>query len=291
MSEASDRIRADFKRSDDKRDAGLKTPDDIVRFDDICYGDDKKWQILDVYRPKDSEGVVLPVIVSIHGGGWVYGDKERYQFYCMNLAERGFAVVNFTYRLAPDFKFPAPLEDTDLVIRWILAHADEYKMDVNNIFAVGDSAGAHILGLYTSILTNPDYASNFSFKAVEGFVFKAIGLNCGAYKILDQGSMNLMDDYLPDRGSDRELELIYVPSHIRSNYPPVFLMTATGDFLNNQPYMMAEKLTEVRVPFVYRLYGDKNHRLGHVFHCDIRSEYAKKCNDDECNFFKSLIKE
>ena len=100
-----------------------------------------------------------------------------------------------------------------------------------------------------------------------------------------------MDDYLPDRGSDREMELICVPSHIRSNFPPVFLMTATGDFLNNQPYLMAEKLTEVQVPFIYRLYGDKNHRLGHVFHCDIRSEYAKECNDDECNFFKSMIRQ
>ena len=63
-----------------------------------------KWQKLDVYRQKDATGK-LPVIVSVHGGGWVYGDKERYQFYCMDLAERGFAVVNFSYRLAPEYKF------------------------------------------------------------------------------------------------------------------------------------------------------------------------------------------
>lgn len=94
MVRISDIIRAEFAEGDNKRDAGLKTPENIVRYDDIIYGTESKWQKLDVYRPKDAMGK-LPVIVSVHGGGWVYGDKERYQFYCMDLAERGFAVVNF----------------------------------------------------------------------------------------------------------------------------------------------------------------------------------------------------
>ena len=108
MVRISDIIRAEFAEGDNKRDAGLKTPENIVRYDDIIYGTESKWQKLDVYRQKDATGK-LPVIVSVHGGGWVYGDKERYQFYCMDLAERGFAVVNFSYRLAPEYKFPASL--------------------------------------------------------------------------------------------------------------------------------------------------------------------------------------
>ena len=67
---------------------------------------------MDVYRPRDTDAVI-PVIVSVHGGGWGYGDKERYQYYCMSLAQQGFAVVNFSYRLASKYKFPAPLEDTN----------------------------------------------------------------------------------------------------------------------------------------------------------------------------------
>ena len=63
-------------KADTERDKGLTTPEDIKRFDDIPYGADEKWQILDVYRPKSHEGEKLPVIVSIHGGGWVYGSKE-----------------------------------------------------------------------------------------------------------------------------------------------------------------------------------------------------------------------
>ena len=81
MSKASDTVRIEFKKNDDIRDAGLTTPEDILRYDDIVYGTDPKWQSLDVYRPKAAERKKLPVIVSVHGGGWVYGDKERYQFY------------------------------------------------------------------------------------------------------------------------------------------------------------------------------------------------------------------
>lgn len=167
MSEMSDTIRKLFREGDDRRDAGLTTPEGIRRFDDIVYGEDAERQILDVYRPRDKAGV-LPVIVSVHGGGWVYGDKERYQYYCMDLACRGFAVVNFTYRLAPEYKFPAALEDTNQVFAWVLDHAEEYGFDRTRIFGVGDSAGAHNLGLYAAVCTNPEYAAKYSFQPPEG---------------------------------------------------------------------------------------------------------------------------
>lgn len=114
MEKMSSIIRREFKKGDDIRDAGLTAPDDVIRYKDIAYGKDSAMQVLDVYRPKDTEGN-LPVIVSVHGGGWVYGDKELYQYYCMSIAQRGFAVVNFTYRLAPEYQFPAPMEDTNSV--------------------------------------------------------------------------------------------------------------------------------------------------------------------------------
>ena len=110
-------MREKFNAGDEIRDAGLKTPEGVRRFDGIVYGTDSKWNVLDVYRPKNSEGK-LPVIISFHGGGWVYGDKERYQYYCMNFTRLGFAVVNFTYRLAPEFQHPAGLEDMNSVARW-----------------------------------------------------------------------------------------------------------------------------------------------------------------------------
>jgi acetyl esterase/lipase len=292
MSEYSDKIRSLFKEGDDIRDAGLTSPEDVVRFDDIVYGEDPKWQVMDVYRPKAAEGKKLPVIVSIHGGGWVYGDKERYQYYCMSLAQHGFAVANFTYRLAPDFKFPAPLEDTNLVIKWIFAHAEEYGLDTKHIFAVGDSAGAHQLGLYAAICTNPEYAAKFSFKVPEGFAPTAIALNCGAYKIeknVDDSTGNLMNDYLENGGTEEEIEMVCVPNHITEAYPPTFYMTCTGDFLLGQAAVLGEKLLEKSIPHEFHFYGDAQHTLGHVFHCNMKLEEAKRCNRDECDYFKKFL--
>lgn len=121
-------LRASFKISDTIRDRGLQAPKDIVRFDNLPYGTDPRWQTLDVYRPKNAGDTALPVIVSVHGGGWVYGDKNLYQYYCMSLAQHGFAVVNFSYRLAPRHKFPAALQDTDAVFHWVMAHAVDYHL-------------------------------------------------------------------------------------------------------------------------------------------------------------------
>ena len=127
MSTTSERIRREFAASDAVRDAGLTIPDDIQRYDDIAYGSNPL-QKLDVYRPKNSMGK-LPVIISVHGGGWVYGDKELYQYYTMSLAQRGFTVINFSYRLAPESQYPAQIEDVATVFDWVNNHAEQYGMD------------------------------------------------------------------------------------------------------------------------------------------------------------------
>ena len=296
MSKASDTMRKEWAINDAKRDAGLTTPEDIKRFDDIQYGPDPKWNVLDVYRPRAEEGK-LPVIVSVHGGGWVYGDKELYQFYCMSLAQRGFAVVNFTYRLAPEEKYPAPLEDTNSVIEWMFENQENYQLDMENVFMVGDSAGGHLAGLYGAICTNPEYAANYDFKVPHGFVPKALGLNCGAYSPLSEtpvvgGSQDeeLMGDFLPEKGYARERSLINVPDHVTPQYPPVYLMTCVDDFCKPQAPLMEKALKENQVNYEYVIYGDEENPLYHVFHVTIQEPMGQKCNDEECEFFRKIMK-
>ena len=299
MSQASDMVRKGFGEGDAARDAGLSTPEDIVRYDDIIYGPDPAWQRLDVYRPKatiSEDGILtkLPVIFSVHGGGWVYGDKERYQFYCMSLAQRGFAVVNFTYRLAPEFKDPASLEDTNLVVAWILDNAQQFGFDTDHIFGVGDSAGGHKLGLYAAICTNPAFAATFPFTAPDGFVPTAIGLNCGVYTFGDPTALNdldllIMKDLLPDGGTPEELEHISTVNFITKNYPPTFYMTCTGDFLKPQASYLSAALLENDIPHEFHYFGNHEEMLGHVFHLNIRSERAKEFNDLECDYFKRFL--
>ena len=295
MSEMSEWVRINFRKGDLARNRGLSTPEDVVRSDNIAYGEDPKWQLLDVYRPAGQEGKKLPVIVSVHGGGWVYGDKEIYQFYCMSLAQRGFAVVNFSYRLAPEVKFPASLEDTNAVFVWVFDHAEEYGFDTKNVFAVGDSAGGHNLMMFTALCTNPDYAKAFSFAPPEGFVPRAIGLNCAAMLLVmsdrpeDVFFTSLMRDYLPQQGSEAEQRLIHTIDHVTGAFPPVFLMTAEKDMLKPDALALSQKLMEQNVPFVFRYYRDAEEELGHVFHLDIRSKTANLCSDEECRFFESLL--
>ncbi len=296
MSELSEMIRKNFKEGDDQRDEGLTAPEDIRRFDDIAYGGDTKRQLLDVYRPKASEGMLLPVIVSVHGGAWVYGDKERYQYYCMSLAQNGFAVVNFTYRLAPEYKFPSQLEDTNSVFAWVLEHAEQYGFDTRYVFAVGDSAGAHLLSLYSAICTNEEYAKNYDFRIPEGFVPTAVALNCGVYNMDDEKkreevTSSIMADLLPEQGTPEELKLVSPERYVTDRFPPTYLMTASGDFLKKHALYMAECLTEREVEFEYHFYGNSEKVLGHVFHVNMKLKEAAECNKEECGFFRKYMKE
>ncbi len=293
MSVTSDKLRAEFGAQDAIRDAGLTSPKDVRRFDDIAYGPHPQ-QRLDVYRPVDEAGK-LPVIVSVHGGGWVYGDKELYQYYTMNLAQRGFAVVNFSYRLAPETQYPAQMADIKAVFDWAHAHADEYGLDTGNLFAVGDSAGAHLLGLYCDACTNPEYAALYDFDAPFGPAPSAVGLACGAYTIggdvggnWDQ-DLKLMEDLLPGGPTPENLRLVDVRRWITPAFPETFFFTCTGDFLQEQADALQLTLRERQVPHVMRFYGDAGHALGHVFHCNMRSEEGRRCNDEQCAFFRNVM--
>jgi len=197
-------------------------------------------------------------------------------------------VVNFTYRLAPEFQYPAPLEDTNLVFEWIERNAEQYGLDKERVFAVGDSAGGHLLGMYAAILTNPALAERFSFRAPKGVTLRAVGLNCGAFLMegADGSTNGLMQEFLPGGGTEEELREISVTNHVTEAYPPVFLMTAVGDFLIDQALFMAKTLTEKKVPFEFHFYGNAEHPLGHVFHCNMRLEIAAVCNREECAFFQ-----
>ena len=69
----------------------------------------------------------------------------------MNLAEAGFTVINASYRLAPNHHFHAQIEDVALIVQWVIDHAEEYHLDLDNLFMIGDSVGAHLASMYCCI--------------------------------------------------------------------------------------------------------------------------------------------
>ncbi len=287
-------IRAMFAQGDDARDAGLTAPETVARYTDISYGPHGKWNLLDVYRPKEAGDDLLPVIVSVHGGGWVYGDKDRYQYYCMDLARRGFAVVNFSYRLAPEDRFPAAVEDVNAVFWWLLDHAAEYHLDLDRLFTVGDSAGGQLSAQYNAMLTDPSYAALYDFAVPAGKLrVRGAAYNCAHFQF-DAESKNPFDQqtfatYFGE--SWRELLLkTNTLDHITPAFPPAFVMTSWYDFLREQAQPMCRLLAEKGVRCEYRLYGNEGEEyMGHVFHLNLRLKEAERCNDEECAFFRSLM--
>ena len=85
------------------------------------------------------------------------------------------------------------------------------------------------------------------------------------------------------------LRLLHVPDHVTADFPPSYVMTSNRDFLHAEPVHLLEKFDQLGVPYRYRMYGDAEHPLWHVFHCDLRLDAAKQANDDECAFFRSLL--
>ena len=273
-----------FGISDYFRDRGLTTPSDVIRVDNRRYGDDPM-QVFDVYYPKGTDHP-LPTIVSIHGGGYTYGSKEVYQYYCMNLAQHGFTVVNYSYRLAPKHKFPSQLEDTNAVLTAICASAEEYPIDTENIFFVGDSAGGHLNAQYSAAVTNPAYAKLLSLE-IPAFTLRATALNCGVYEMKDVTGSSMK--YYLDGDPEKYTEQLDIMGHITSAFPPAFVMSSTGDMCLPFAVPMSDCLTKAGVENEVHIYGDDSTKPPHVFHINIRNKIAEQCNKDECDFFRERI--
>lgn len=281
---------------DREKNRGLTDPEDIIPHENIPFGPLEETQLLDVYTPRERAlGEKLPVVVSVHGGGWVYGSKESYRFYCMSLAQHGFGVVNFTYRLAPQYPHPAQMEDLDLVVAWVKEKGAAYGLDRERIFLVGDSAGGHLAALYACVCTNPECARLYPTLSPNGFVPLGLALNCGVY-LMEKVPVpvelvaRLTLQLLGEQAGEEDYYNASPIHFVTRDYPPTFLMTANLDFLKGQAPLLREKLGEVGVPYRYRVFGTDRRPLGHVFHCDLRLEQAARCNREEMEFFREILR-
>ncbi len=140
------------------------------KFLDIAYANVSNAQKLDIYLP-DTISTSLPVIVSIHGGAFMFGDKGDGQVVPMlDGVKRGYAVVSINYRLSGESKFPKQINDVKAAIRWIRANSAKYHLDPNRIAVWGGSAGGNLSALAGTsggvkeledlTLGNPEYSSN-----------------------------------------------------------------------------------------------------------------------------------
>jgi acetyl esterase/lipase len=121
-----------------------RLPDGAIAQRDLAYvPNGHERQKLDLYLPK--EGTNLPLIINIHCGAFKAGSKE--QGVPLDYLRQGYAVASINYRLSQHAKFPAQIEDCKAAVRWLRAHAGEYRLDANHIAAWGAFAGGHLAAM------------------------------------------------------------------------------------------------------------------------------------------------
>lgn len=286
---AAKAMNAMCKENDDKRDAGL--PHDIPeveRFDDIAYGPKEKWNLLDVYLPR-KRGKKVPTIISIHGGGWVYGTKETYQFFGLSLAKNGFAFVNFNYQLAPEVEFPGELDDVNRAMHWVATHGSEYHLDLDNIFIIGDSAGGQMAMQYLTILTNDDFRQKFGYEK-PNFIVRAAAINCGAAFLNLPGMIEgAPQAYFTDNVLETKKDMLETEEYITQDIPPLLLTTANQDFIRDCTVRLDGFLTAKHINHVFRSYGTPEEPKAHVFNYNVKDPVATKCNLEILDFFKQYL--
>lgn len=112
--------------------------------------------LCDVYSPTTAAPKSgFPVVVVVHGGGWISGDKWTLEGYSRMLAQNGMVAVTINYRLAPAHKFPAQVDDVRQALLWVKANARRLSLDLSRLGLFGYSAGGHLSALVASLADEP----------------------------------------------------------------------------------------------------------------------------------------
>ena len=215
----------------------------------IAYGPDPM-QALDVYAPLGPSGPA-PVVMFFHGGGWQTGRRQEYGFAGRALASRGFLTLVAGYRLVPQVRYPAFLEDAAAAAAWAVAHAGEFGGDPSRLSLIGHSAGAYIalqLALDRRYLRAAE---------VDPAVVKAVVGLSGPYTFLPLRSPATTATF----SAAEDLDATQPINHVRADAPPTLLIHGGRDTAVNagQTVRMGRALTGSDALAEVRIFQDLTH--------------------------------
>lgn len=287
-------------KSDKKRMATQTPPENVVKVKDVEYLDDgDPYHKFDVFYPEGTipkEG--LPVIIDIHGGGWMYASKDLNEYYCMELANKGYCVFSISYRLVPDVTVYEQIKDCTDALAYINSNMKNYPANKKTVMLTGDSAGGQ-LALYSTILNN-----NPDAREIFGTVDTKLNIKCllltspvtyaksgGWFSIYTKKMWG--KDY-KTKAAYNYMDLDEI-MELANNMPPTYFITSSGDTLAHDQTVnaynyFADKGYECEIQDFTDLRDGK--KLPHVFSVlDPFDEYGQKAIDNALDYYqKSLLK-
>lgn len=291
------------EKQDKKRLASIKSLPGVRCVKDIVYlNDSDPMHQLNLYWPEGETGNI-PTIIDIHGGGWMYGDKDLNRPYCECLASKGFRVMGMSYRLLPNTDLQGMVQDIFASIHYLEDHAVEYGFDLGNVLLTGDSAGGHLTSLVMCIQQSEKLQKIYGVKPF-GFNFTAAAICNGVCEMHDiyafTGPLC--------RGSDKEMKKMLLGrqgtnapwngymnfSQVIGEAKPLPLMVISSE--SDPFYVHIQWLLETlrqkcwSCETVIWKKEDGKH-LGHVFQiANPDWEESKVTNDKMLDFFREAIR-
>lgn len=283
--------------SDAKVHEKQTAPENIARVKDIPYIDDgNSYHQLDVLYPEDIEpGEKLPVIIDIHGGGWMYSTKDLNENYCLSLADRGFVVFNLSYRLVPDVTVNEQIQDVACALKWISENMSEYPCDAQNIMLTGDSAGGQLSVYAAVLLQSPELREIFGVVDVDMDLTALVLTSPVAYMKSDS-PLSVYTKILWGRDYKDKATYDYMNLDEIIDYaqemPPTYLITSSGDSLAHDQTVKAYELLDSKgFPCEIADYGKVDgKKLVHVFSVlEPYDEAGKTAIDKAIEFYRNAI--
>ena len=208
-----------------------------------------------IYTPLSSGRDLLPALVYFHGGGWVLGTLDTHDNACRKLANQTpCVVVAVDYRLAPEHKFPAAVEDADAAVVWVAEHAEEIGSDPARLAVGGDSAGGNLAAVVAQITRDrggpPLVFQLLVYPVTDHYAagMPSYAENAEGYYLTRDNMMWFIDHYLRDARDRDDPRFAPLRNMNLRGLPPALVLTAEYDPLRDEGERYAERLLAAGVP-------------------------------------------
>lgn len=250
-----------------------------------------------IYHPRRAEGGAraepLPVVLYFHGGGWVVGSVSSHDALCRRLSNGSECiVVSVEYRLAPEHKYPAAVEDAYAATTWVSSHADEIGGDPQRIVVAGDSAGGNLaaaVSVTASQQGGPRLAAQLLIYPITDYLpdFESYVRNGRDYFLTTESIKWFWDHYLVDPEQGAEVTASPLRAGDLSGQPTAIVMVAEFDPLLDEGLAYADRLEQsgVRV----QRFTAEGQIHGFLRRLDIFDRAVSMC-DELCVALKNVMR-